>query len=54
MNLIIYIVIFGAAIFVCVLWALEDRELRRTFLLFGTTGFYDVDQHFHHIPPDGT
>ena len=37
---------FTAAVFLVVLGWLEERDLRRVYKMFGTTGFYDVDERF--------
>lgn len=33
-------------LFVWLLWELDERDLRATYRMFGTTGFWDVDQRF--------
>lgn len=39
------LVLSGAFLVVLLVW-LEERDLRRTYALFGTTGFGDIDYRF--------
>lgn len=40
----------AAAFLVYAVWA-DERDLRRIYKMFGTTGFYDVDDRFRRNRP---
>jgi hypothetical protein len=44
LNAILIAPIFAGWALIAVLLYLEERDLRRTYELLGTTGFYDVDE----------
>ena len=43
---------FAAAVFLAVALWLDERDLRVTYALFGTTGFVDVDARFRREEAD--
>jgi hypothetical protein len=48
-DIAIFVVLGATTIFVLVLFGLEERDLRRTYELFGTTGFLYVDERMRRI-----